>query len=325
MKAMLCPAYGPPEVFRLADVPLPTPLSGQVRIRVEASAVNSADWRIRKADPAAVRLAFGFLRPKRPILGISLCGTVEAVGNQVSRFRPGDRVFGSAGLGMGAYAEYICLPETACLAQAPSAATPAEAAVLPFGGMTALHFLRKAGLTAGQHVLIYGASGAVGTAAVQIARDAGAIVTGVCSGANMDLVKSLGATHMIDYTREDVSAAAVQYDIAMIAVDKLSFRSALSLVKPGGHLILSDAGAGDTIRAWGTSLRESRRVLTGMAGEKPEYLDWLRDRFEAGAYRAVIERNYPLAQLAEAHRHAEAGHKKGNIAILIDSAGEQPG
>src|SRR5690606_35437527 len=141
---------------------------------------------IRKADPAVVRLAFGLLRPKRPLLGISLCGTVEAVGNPVSRVRPGDRVFGSAGLGMGAYAEYICLPETACLAQAPSAAAPAEAAVLPVGGMTALHFLRKAGLTAGQHVLIYGASGAVGTAAVQIARDAGAIVTGVCSGANMD-------------------------------------------------------------------------------------------------------------------------------------------
>lgn len=322
---MLCPAYGPPEVFRLADVPLPIPLSGQVRIRVEASAVNSADWRIRKADPGVVRLGFGLLRPKRPILGIALCGTVEAVGNQVSRFRPGDRVFGSAGMGMGAYAEYICLPETACLAQAPGTATAAEAAVLPFGGMTALHFLRKAGLTAGQQILVYGASGAVGTAAVQIARDAGAIVTGVCSGANMDLVKSLGATHVIDYTREDVSAAGVQYDIAMIAVDKLSFRSALACVKPGGCLILSDAGAGDTIRALATSLWGNRKIITGMAGEKPEYLDWLRDRFDAGAYRPVIDRSYPLAQLADAHRYAETGHKKGNIAILIESAGEPAG
>jgi len=312
VKAAVCTRYGPPEVLQVKEVEKPTPRDNQVLIRIFATTVTSGDVRLRKADPFIVRFFAGLTRPKRPILGSELAGEIEAVGKDVKRFKPGDQVFGA---GVSTYAEYTCLLE-----KGPRGAKPAnmdfeEAAAIPFGALSALHFLRKGNIQRGQKVLIYGASGAVGTAAVQLAKYFGADVTGVCSTANLALVKSLGADDVIDYTKEDFTKPAT-YDLIFHTVGKISFSACMKSLKKGG-VYASDLLLGAVLRKPWASVGGRKRVIGGIAKPKTEDLVFLKDLIEARKLRAVIDRRYPLAQIAEAHRYVEGGHKKGNVVITL--------
>lgn len=302
MKAMVCTKYGPPDVLRLREVGKPIPGDHEVLIKIHATTVTSSDCYVRGmalslAYRLAARIALGFTKPRQPILGMVFAGEIEAIGRDVSLFKCGDRVFGIDRFSFGAYAEYKAMPETGVIFATPGNLTYEEAAALPYGGTLALSFLRGK-VRSGQRVLIYGASGAVGTAAVQLARCFGAQVTGVCGSSNVDLVKKLGADHVIDYTREDPAAGKAVYSLVFDAVGKkkskgLQYRKLLS---PGGKFLSVDSGR--------PKLRREDLVL-------------LRELAEQGKVRPVIDRCYPLEELAEAHRYADKGHKKGNVVITV--------
>jgi NADPH:quinone reductase-like Zn-dependent oxidoreductase len=322
MKAVICTKYGPPEVLALKEVAMPPVKDHEVLIRVAATAVNSADWRLRKAEPFAVRLFFGLTGPRKPILGGVLSGQVEAIGKEVKRFKVGDQVFGTTGMGFGAYAEYKSLPESGVLALKPNRISHCEAAVIPFGGLTALYFLRRAYLKSGQRVLIYGASGAVGTAAIQLAKHYGAHVTGVCSTANMEMVKALGADRVIDYTREDFTKNGETYDVVFDTVDKISFSDGLKSLHKSGTLLLGAAGLSKMLRGVWTSMTGGKKVISGVMSESTQDMVFLTALIEAGKMKPVIDRTYALERIAEAHAYVEAGHKKGNVAIRLPAGGE---
>ena len=312
MKAAVCTKYGPPEVLQVKEVEKPTPKDNQVLIRIFATTVTSGDVRLRKADPFIVRFFAGLTRPRRPILGSELAGEVEAIGKDVKRFKPGDQVFGA---GVSTYAEYTCLLEKGPRATKPANMAFEEAAAIPFGALSALHFLRKGNIQRGQKVLIYGASGAVGTAAVQLAKHFGADVTGVCSTANLALVKSLGADEVIDYTKEDFAKPAA-YDLIFHTVGKISFFASMKSLKKGG-VYASALLLGPVLRKlWGL-VAGRKRVIGGIAKPKTEDVVFLKGLIEAGKLRSVIDRRYPLEQIAEAHRYVERGHKKGNVVIIV--------
>ncbi|MFN8347147.1 MAG: NAD(P)-dependent alcohol dehydrogenase [Spirosomataceae bacterium] len=319
MKAIVYNRYGAPDVLVLREVEKPTPKANEILIKIKATAVNSGDWRLRKADPFAVRLFFGLTQPKIPILGGVFSGEIEAVGKDVKRYQPGDCVFGSTALssGFGAYAEYKCLPEDAVLALKPTNLSHTEAAVIPFGATTALHFLKKAAIQPGRKVLVYGASGAVGSAAVQLAKYFGAQVTGVCSTANVALVKSLGADKVLDYTKEDFAESREKYDVILETVNKAPVSQCLKALLPKGLLILSAAGMKQMMQGAWVSLFGSQKVLTGLIRETAEDMAFLKKLIEEGQLTPVIDRTYSLAQMAEAHAYAEKGHKKGNVAIAV--------
>jgi len=324
MRAAVYTRYGPPDVVQIQDVEKPTPRDNEVLVRIGATTICAADWRLRKADPIFIRLMMGLSRPKKiKILGMECAGTVESVGSAVTRFGVGDEVFGGAGFKFGAHAEYACLIENA-LEIKPVNMTMEEAAGVMFGGISALHFLRKAKIQAGQKVLIYGASGSVGTFAVQLAKHYGANVTGVCSTANLELVKSLGADEVVDYTREDFSKAGKIYDAVVDTVGKSGFSRSLKSLKRGGYYVqigysgqLSSIPAG-MVRGFWANLTGAAKMVGGVARSEPGDQAFLKGLIEAGKLRTVIDRSYQLAQIADAHRYAEAGHKKGHVIILVE-------
>lgn len=317
MKAAVYNRYGSAEVLKIEDVQMPSPKSNEILLKISATAVNSGDVRLRKADPFAVRFIFGLLRPKVNILGSVFSGVVESVGKDVSLFKVGDEVFGHTDMRFGAYAEYICLPENGSLALKPADISHAEAAVIPFGGVTALHFIKKANIKQAQKVLVVGASGAVGSAAVQLAKYYGASVTGVCSTANMDLVKSIGADNVIDYTAEDFSKNGEIYDVIIDTVNTISVSRSLKSLSINGIMILSAAGLCEMLQGFFIGMTSKRKVMTGMISHKAADIVFLKALIEAGKFKPVIDCTYPLAQIAQAHAYAEKGHKKGNVAITI--------
>ena len=318
MKAIIYTHYGPPGVLNLEEVEKPVPTDNEILIRIHSTAVNSGEVRLRKADPFAVRLMFGLFRPKKAILGVSLAGEIEATGKNVKRFKVGDSVYGTAGMNFGAYAEYICLPEDGVLAIKPGNLTYKEAAVIPFGGTTALSFLRKGKIQQGQKVLIYGASGAVGTSAVQLAKYFGAEVTGICSTTNVSLVKSLGADKIIDYTQQDFRKSGETYDIIFDTVGKSPFSGCIkSLNKNGYYLRTVHMQLSAIFRGLLVSLTSSKKVIGGGITETADDLIFLNSIIEAGQLKPVVDRIYLLEQMAQAHKYVEKGHKKGNVAITV--------
>jgi NADPH:quinone reductase-like Zn-dependent oxidoreductase len=318
MKAITYTHYGAPEVLQVKEVVKPIPKDNEILLKVKATAVNSGDVRLRKADPFAVRFIFGLLKPKVNILGSVFSGEVESIGENVKRFKIGDQVFGHTDMSFGAYAEYKSVPEDASIALKPANVSHQEAAVLPFGGVTAMHFIKKAAIKPGQKVLIVGASGAVGSAALQLAKSFGAVVTGVCSTANIDLVKSMGADKVIDYTKEDFTQHGETYDVIFDTVKTISVSQSLKSLNKNGKMILSAAGMSEMLQGLWISMTSSKKVMTGVISHKVEDILFLKELTEAGKFKPVIDRTYSLAQMAEAHAYVEKGHKKGNVAIEIN-------
>lgn len=320
MKAIVYDRYGPPDVLHLKEVAKPSVKDDEVLVEVRATTVSSADVRLRAMNlPAGFgligRLAFGVFAPRRRILGLELSGVVAAVGKNVTRFEVGTQVFGMAGTGMGCYAELRALREDGAIAKKPSNLSFEEAAAMSFGGTTALDFFRRGKVTSGERVLINGASGAVGTAAVQIARHLGAHVTAVCSAANLELVRTLGADAVIDYTKEDFSRNGEVYDLIMDTVGTAPFSRCKGSLKAGGRLLLVLAGLPSLVGALWVNATTDKKVVAGPAAERAEDLRLLAELAEEGKYRPVVDRTYPLERIAEAHAYVDTGRKKGNVVV----------
>ena len=322
MKAAVVRRYGPPEVLEIEDVPAPVPGDGEVLVRVHASSVCYGD-RIIRSGPLFVRLMNGLVRPKTPILGVDLAGTVVAVGRTVTRFAPGDEVFGSRGDKFGAYAELACVAEDGFLAKKPASMTLEQAATVFVGGSCSLYFLRKARIRAGERVLVHGASSSLGTFAVQLAKYYGAHVTAVCGTSNVELVTSLGADAVIDYTQQDFTRDGAVYDVICDVLGKAGFPASLRALVPGGrYLLIGFSGglltilAGLLRGAW-AHLRRRAVFSAGPAVPVQADLEFLKTLIEAGQLRSVISRTYALDDIVEAHRHADTDHKVGNIVVRV--------
>ncbi len=331
MKAIVYTKYGSPDVLQLKEVEKPRPKDNEILIRVHATSVNYGDLAARNFKEMSLRkfnmtllfwlfakMYFGFRKPKITILGSEFAGEIESVGKDVTSFKPGDQVFGYPGQSMGAYAEYLCMPEDGCVAIKPVNMTYEEAAGVPYGAIMALSLLRKANIQPGQKVLINGASGAIGSAAVQLAKHYGAEVTGVCSTSRVELVKALGADKVIDYTKEDFTQSGESYDLILDILGKSSFSRSKHSLKPNGiHLFVSFKMKQLLQMLW-TSRIGGKRVICALASGSKDDLTSVRELIEAGKIKSLIDRCYPLEQTAEAHRYVEEGHKKGNVVITVE-------
>lgn len=322
MTAAVIRRFGGPEVVALAQRPTPVPKPGEVLIRVHASTVSVADHRVRARDiPRGLGLIagvdIGLFRPRRQVLGMEVAGVVAGVGPGVTAFAPGDRVVAMTGRGFGGHAEYICLPADGAIVHAPSSLTHEEAVALVFGGVTALAFLSKVSIGSGTTVLVNGGSGAVGTAVIQLAAQLGAAVTAVTSGRNADLVTSLGAHHVIDYTRQDITASGRQYDVIVDCVGTATFDRVEASLTPGGALLLVICDLPGMLRSRGQSRRSGKLVAWNVGNPGAPELARLVSLAESGAFRPVIDRTYDLADIVDAHRYVDTGRKRGNVVVRI--------
>ncbi len=321
MKAIVYEKYGPPGVLHLEDVEKPTPKNNEVLIKVFATTVTKYDcWARSSTAPPGFwlpsRIASGIRKPKQTILGTDFAGEIESVGKAVKRFKNGDQVYGFSA-NLGAHAEYICLSEEA-VAVKPANMTYEEAAAVVQGGLTALYFLRKGNIQSGQKVLIFGASGGVGSFAVQLAKYFGAEVTGVSSTPKLEMVKSLGADKVIDYTKEDFTKNAQTYDIIFDTVGKTSVSRSIRSLKENGFYIFATFGLSMLVKVFWLLRKSSKKAIIGVLEEGSEDLIFLKELIEVGKIKPIIDRRYPLVQAAEAHRYVETGHKKGSVVITVE-------
>jgi len=322
MKAIVCTKYGSPDVLQLKDVEKPTPKNNEVLIKVHAATVTAGDCELRRFKMPLwlwllARVGFGFRGPRKKILGQELAGEIESVGNAVTLFKKGEQVFALTGLHLGAYAEYDCLPETGLIATKPANMTYDEAAAVPVGGLHAWHYLRRANVQTGQQVLIIGAGGSIGTIAVQLAKSFGADVTAVDSTGKLDMLRSIGADKVIDYTKEDFTKSGETYDVIFDTVGKSSFSGCIRSLKEKGFYLLGNPGLSHQVRGVWISMMSSKKVVGGMLSYKAEDLVFLKELIEAGKIRSVIDRRYPLEQTAEAHMYVDTGQKTGNVVITM--------
>ena len=323
MKAIVYEKYGPPDVLQLKEVEKPIPKDNELLIKVHATTVTKYDcWMRSSTAPTGfgllMRIASGLRKPKQPILGTELAGEIEAVGKDVKLFKEGDQVFADTGMSSGASVEYICLSEDKAVSIKPSNMTYEEAAAVPYGALTALFFLRKGNIQGGQKVLIYGASGGVGTAAVQLAKYFGAEVTGVCSTTKVEFVKSLGADKVIDYTKEDFTKNGQTYDVIFDTVGKSSVSGCKGSLKNNGSYLLTTFGLPKLVQILWFLMTSNKKVFMGTLKERAEDLIFLKELIESGKLKTVIDRSYPMEQIAEAHRYVESGQKKGKVVITLE-------
>jgi NADPH:quinone reductase-like Zn-dependent oxidoreductase len=330
MKAIVLTKYGPPDVLQLKEVTKPAPKDNEVLIKVYATTVNFGDLIARNYKEVSPRefnmfflfwlmakFAFGLSKPNIKILGSEFSGEIESTGRAVTRFKKGDKVFGYLGQSMGAYAEYLVMPEIGCLAGKPSNLTFEEAAVVPYGAIMALNLLRKMNIQPGQKVLINGASGGIGSAAVQIAKSMGAEVTGVCGTPRLEFVKSLGADHVIDYTSEDFTQNGDTYDLVLDILGRSSFSKVKNSLKPNGTYLLASFKLKQLLQMLWTSKMSSKKVVCSLSPGSAEDLLSVKDLVEAGKIKAIIDQRFPFEQTAEAHRYVESGSRKSQVVITV--------
>jgi 2-desacetyl-2-hydroxyethyl bacteriochlorophyllide A dehydrogenase len=329
MKAIVWTKYGSPDGLQLREVSTPTPKDNEVLIKVHAATASQADTQFRRLKlpllfAIPLRLYLGFIKPTRiTILGTEFAGEIVSAGTEVTRYQQGDRVFGYTGLGMGTYAEYMCLPEkpsamASVMGKKPTNITYEEAAALPFGGLEALHSLRQANIQRGQKVLIVGAGGSIGTYSVQLAKHYGAEVTGVDKAGKLEMLRSIGADHVIDYAQEDFTKSGQTYDVILDTAGKSSFSGSLRSLKEYGTYLNANPGLFGGIRMRWISKRSSKKIIPWTAGYTTNNLLALKELIEAGTIKAIIDRRYPLEQIVEAHRYVDQGNKKGNVVITVE-------
>lgn len=322
MRAIVCMKYGPPDVLQLREVAKPTPKEHEVRIRIRATTVTTGDCEMRSFKvPLLVwlplRIYMGIFRPRKGIFGQELAGEIEAVGSAVTRFAIGDPVFAVTNFVMGAHAEYVCLPDTYAIARIPANLTFEEAAAVPLGGLDALHFLKKANIQRGQRVLIHGAGGTIGSYALQLAKLYGAEVTGVDRTSKLEMLRSMGADAVVDFTQEDVTPRPESYDVIFDVVGKSSFSQSIRALKENGIYLVANPGPSHMLRALWTSRTGSRKLYIEPSSHPTQDLIYIKELIEAGKIRPVIDRRYPLEQMAEAHRYVDTGDKKGSVVITV--------
>ena len=330
MKAIVYTQYGPPDVLQVKEVEQPTPKDNEILIRIRATPVNFGDTLARNFSAVSpgeftmpaplwlpVRIQMGYSKPKRTILGSEFAGDIEAVGKDVTRFKPGDAVFGYRAMNFGAYAEYLCMPEDGLVTEKPSNMSYEEAATVPYGALTALNLLRKVDIQPGQKVLVNGASGGIGSGAVQLAKHYGAEVTGVCGTPRLEFVKSLGADKVIDYTKEDFTRNGETYDVIFDILGKSSFARCKNSLTTNGRYLLASFKMKQILQMLGTSMRGGKKVICALSMESLDDLKFIKELVEAGEITTAIDKRFPMEQAAEAHRYVESGQKQGHVIITI--------